>query len=317
MRHHGHHFIACAILAIAPPVALAGSATPDDAAVIPAWTFELERRLQPWCQSDCALLTPFVATYRSRGQVLVFVGVRHVFTSENPTLRAVDSGFSTASPAIVVVEGFPTEMGESPPPLVQAVRTRGTADADDFARGEAIYAASLAVRRGIPFIGGEPTRREQVGALARKGYEPADIAFSYLLGGLSQSLRAGDLADTSDPGLTAVFARWSGGFANQYKLAPMSLEEFERRYRSMFGVDLASDTQLVARSDIATTTVPALAALHQADMITRDEHLLATIERQLASRKRVLVVYGGSHWTTLAQALEKKLGKPQIRPFTE
>lgn len=31
----------------------------------------------------------------------------------------------------------------------------------------------------------------------------------------------------------------------------------------------------------------------------------------------VLVVYGGSHWTTLSQALEKRMGKPRITPFLE
>jgi len=30
-------------------------------------------------------------------------------------------------------------------------------------------------------------------------------------------------------------------------------------------------------------------------------------------KKRVLVVYGGSHWTTLSGALQKRLGKPTIR----
>jgi Asp/Glu/hydantoin racemase len=57
--------------------------------------------------------------------------------------------------------------------------------------------------------------------------------------------------------------------------------------------------------------------LNQTDMTTRDQHILATIEKELALKKRVLVVYGGSHWTTLSQVLEKKYGKPVIKPFLE
>ena len=55
----------------------------------------------------------------------------------------------------------------------------------------------------------------------------------------------------------------------------------------MFDIDFASDTQLTTRSDPATASPHVL--LNQTDMITRDEHLLRTIEQQLTSKKRVLV----------------------------
>ncbi len=49
-------------------------------------------------------------------------------------------------------------------------------------------------------------------------------------------------------------------------------------------------------------------------MNVRDRHLLATIEKEL-TLERVLVVYGGSHWITLSEALQKRLGKPTIVGF--
>jgi hypothetical protein len=49
------------------------------------------------------------------------------------------------------------------------------------------------------------------------------------------------------------------------------------------------------------------------NMRFRDEHLLATILRELAANNSILVVYGSSHWTTLSRALEDRLGKPAIR----
>jgi hypothetical protein len=52
-------------------------------------------------------------------------------------------------------------------------------------------------------------------------------------------------------------------------------------------------------------------------MVARDEHLWATIQRQLDVKKRVLVVYGGSHWTTLSEMLRMKLGRPAISSFAE
>ena len=234
----------------------------------------------------------FTASYRSNDDVLVFVGAHHVFTPQNSTLRAVSAGFAQASPAIVIVEGFPTSMGANPPPLVDEANRYGTPQADEFAKGEAMYAASLALRHGVPFVGGEPTREEQLQALVRKGYTATDVYFAYLVGGLSQSIRSGAITGPADPRLTAAFASPAQWFARQLSLQPMTLADFSARYRAMFGVDVPSDADLTQRSEPGTSSPVAL--LNQADMFTRDQHLLATIEAQLALKKRVLVVYGAA-----------------------
>lgn len=303
------------LLVVVTLFALTPGALAADQESIPPWSLALEQKLQPGCSKGCVRAMPFTAVYRKNDRVLVFVAARHEFTPENSTLRAVDAGFAAASPAIVILEGFPTAMGENPPPVIETVRMRDTPQATDFSKGEAGHAALIALARGIPFIGGEPTRAEQVKKLESKGYSPADIAFAYLVGGLAQSLRSKDIVDTNDPKLTESFTRWARAFSDQFKLEPLSFDEFSRRYRTMFGVDITSDTQLLTRSDPATTSP--LGLQNQMDMITRDEHLLSTIEQQLASKQRVLVIYGTSHWTTLSQALEKKLGKPKTTLFPD
>ncbi len=79
---------------------------------------ELERRVEPWCPGDCAVGVPFVASYRKGTEHLVFVGAHHAFQSNSPTMRAVEAGFDHLQPEVVILEGFPTAMGENPPPLV-------------------------------------------------------------------------------------------------------------------------------------------------------------------------------------------------------
>lgn len=285
---------------------------PDRSGVLP-YSLALERRVQPWCPDPCNVLVPFVATYRKGSEVLVFVATRHAFNEHDPTMRAVSWGFAVAKAAVVIVEGFPTAMGEDPPPLVQEAYRHGTAEADAYAKGEGMHAASLALNSSVPFIGGEPTRAQQIEVLGLKGYTPGDMCFAYLVGSLSQGLRSGDLVNASDPKLPTQFARWAKGFSDQYRLQPLSLGEFADRYRSMFGVDYREDSKVVERSEPGTNTL--VGRLNQTDMIVRDEHILETIEQQLGARQRVLIVYGGSHWTTLSQALEKRLGKPRIDVF--
>lgn len=304
-----------AVVALVAATSLLGcaGAAASEQGEIPAWSEELDKQLKPWCPGECEVGAPFVASYEKGDRVLVFVAARHEFDPESPTFRAVDAGFEAAKPGVVIVEGFPTQMGENPAPLVEQAGQVGTGAGNDFTRSEATYAISKALTRNIPFFGGEPTRAEQVAALGRKGFDPTDIAFSYLLGGLAQSVRSKTLTGTSDPKLAAEFARYEGAFKDQYQLKPLSWEEFKARYRATLGVELTQDRDITTRSDPGTGSI--VARLNRADMITRDEHLLGTIESQLATRKRVLVIYGSSHWTTLAQALEKRLGKPAIKSF--
>jgi hypothetical protein len=290
---------------------------PSEDRILPS-SLELERKTEPWCPGDCAVGVPFVAGYRKGAERLVFVGAHHAFRPSDPTMRAVDEGFAEIQPNVVIVEGFPTVMGENPRPLVAEAHRHGAPDADQFARGEPMYAASIALMRGIPFLGGEPTREEEIQVLKTKGFTGTDIAFSGLLGELSQALRSGDIPDTSPESLVKIYPRLveelklpldHGG----WNLDAPSLDEFRQRYREIYGVDLVGDREFPLRIDVGDTTRQGQQS--RVDMMTRDRHLLGLIEQQLAERHSVLVVYGGSHWATLSVALQERLGEPKVKPF--
>jgi hypothetical protein len=183
-----------------------------------------------------------------------------------------------------------------------------------------MYAASIALRRGIPFLGGEPTREEELQVLKAKGFTDADIAFSDLLGRLSQALRSGDIPDTSLGSLVKIYPRLvhelklpldHGG----WNLDAPSLDAFRQRYRDTYGADLVDDPGFPLRIDVGDTTRHGQQS--RVDMMTRDRHLLGLIEQQLVERQSVLVVYGASHWATLSAALQERLGKPQVKPFLQ
>ena len=282
-------------------------------------SIELERKVEPWCPGDCAVGVPFVASYRVGNEQLVFVGVHHDFQPNSPTMKAVKAAFAHFQPKVVILEGFPTAMGENPPQLVAVARRYGTADADEYARGEAAYAAAIALSMGVPFIGGEPTREEQTQVLKAKGFTDAELAFSGLLGAYSQALRSGDMPDTSAESLAKIYPRLAedvkappnrGG----WNLDAPSLEDFRERYRKMYGVDIVGDDNFPMRIDVVNDNTR-YGQQAKVDMMTRDRHLLGLIEQQLAEKHSVLVVYGGSHWATLSAALEERLGKPKVRPF--
>jgi hypothetical protein len=282
-------------------------------------SLELERRMEPWCPGDCAVGVPFVASYRKGTERLVFVGARHAFQPNDPTMRAVKAGFDQFQPKVVILEGFPTAMGVNSPPLVAQARQYGTADADEFVRSEANYAASIALARAVPFIGGEPTREEQTQVLKAKGYTDTDLAFSGLLGAYSQALRSGDMPDTSAESLAKMFPRLAEDIKaptnrGGSNLDAPSLEDFRERYKKMYGVDIVGDDKFPLRIDVVNDNTRN-GQQAKVGSKTRDRHLLGLIEQQLAERHSVVVIYGGSHWATLSAALQERLGQPKINPF--
>jgi hypothetical protein len=273
----------------------------------------LERRLQPWCPGQCDVVASFVARYHKGNARLVFVATRHAFDESDPTMRAVDFGFGHIKPAVVIVEGFPTAMGENPPQLVEQSKQHSQTDAPSYTRGEGMHAAVQAIRLGVPFEGGEPTRLEEMTVLREHGYTDRDMAFSTLMGWVSQGVRSGEIPDATVEHLREPYAGWAASFRDQFGLEPLSLEDWLADYRKIFKVDVADDTQLHAHMNPGEDNP--IGAQASIDMQTRDRHLLGLIDEQLKTRHNVLIVYGASHWTTLAGALERELGKPKIKVF--
>ncbi len=174
------------------------------------------------------------------------------------------------------------------------------------------------MKRQIPFVGGELTRAEEIRSLKEKDYSDADIAFSVMVGGFSQSFRSGEMRGLSLDDLQAAYLQVAqilrlpqedGGWA----MAAPSLDEFREQYKALYGVDIVGDSGFPLRIDIGDQTRHGQQGRDA--MLMSDRHLLGLIEQQLTERHTVLVVYGGSHWSTLSAALEKRLGKPAVAPF--
>src|SRR5207247_9966115 len=112
------------MLMAAPTNAETPLTLPSEDRILPS-SLELERRTQPWCPGNCAVEVPFVASYRKRAERLVFVGVRHAFNPNDPTMRAVKAGFSEFQRKGLSLEGFPSVMGANALPLESEVHHYG------------------------------------------------------------------------------------------------------------------------------------------------------------------------------------------------
>ena len=256
---------------------------------------------------------PYVAEHARRGARLAFVAAAHSADRGSPTHQQVRRAFEHLKPTAVIIEGIPSEWGENPLPIVELARSTDDPAAEPYARGEAGYAASLALNAGVPFLGGEPTERDQTAALVAQGFSPVDIFNTDLLKVLPQSIRGGEITELGDESFQRVFRRWAVSLASERDDPPrVHLDDFTRWYQVQYGVDYRGDPLFDKRADPGADTTAG--AILRAQALVRDRHLLGVILDTLKTRQRVLVVYGGTHRTTLARALSRELGPAVIWP---
>jgi hypothetical protein len=295
--------------ALLAALALAGLAacasTPGDrSALIAPYTTELALHAEPYP-------FPYTAVHQRGGRKLGFVAATHTVDPASPTMQAIRQAFDRVRPAAVIVEGFPTEMGENPEAIAEIVAAADQPDADPYARGEAAFAARLAMDAGVPFLGGEPTEAVQTRALRAQGFGDRDIFFTDLLKVLPQSIRGGEVSGPADPGFANIFSRWTVSLAIERDDAPeITLDEFAAWYLGQYGLDYRVDARFAERADPSAETL--VGRILRAQSLIRDRHLYGAILDTLKRRGRVLVVYGGSHRTSLAKALTASLGPAEL-----
>lgn len=271
-----------------------------DAALVEPFSYELGAQREPG-------RAPFLARYERDGTRLDFIAAAHGNDPASATFRLVRETFEADVPAIVVVEGFPSTWGQSPEPILQWLKEIASGEGGQ-PQSEAAFAAALAHGGGIPFIGGEPDDTWLRDQLLSAGFTRADVfgaSAVKALPGASPDLQA---LTCSGAALQSALRTIAARALADPNAAEAELAAFKAWYRSTFGVDVCGDAELSRHANPIADSI--VGRVMSAEMKLRDRHLLGVIEAQLNSYRRVLVVYGGSHWTTLSAALNAGLGDP-------
>lgn len=250
---------------------------------------------------------PCTSSYSRRRFELTFVGSHHGAERMNETQAHVQEAFSRAAPRVLIVEGFATDEGPSPADVSENAR-RGESD---WARGEGGFATRLALAAGIPFFGGEPTRRQMYDALLQQGYTQEALFGGLVLDATAQSLLADRLQSPSEERFAELFAAVQHLLREEQSLdlpPDYNIDDFYAWYRNNFGVAFREDPRILTR--IAPDPATRIGRMHIASNRLRDVHLLGSIRTKLEEYRSVLVVYGGGHLTALSPALADMLVPP-------
>jgi hypothetical protein len=274
----------------------------DPASAVVPYSYELEaaQLRQP----------PFLARFERDDRLLLFVAARH--GCDPDTFRLIDEAFATHRIRLAIIEGYPAARGMNPPDFLRQLpewRAQG------FCRGggEPAYTAFRAQEHGAAFVGGEPEEPAVARAVLEHGFAADDLLGFYFVRQVPQFRRDGTL---SDKGLDASFRRTIdalGGAAGLRDAAgAFTLDRFGRWYQGRQGKEFDPATMDSEEAAPLATGAYFTQRLSAVVGLVRDRFTVRRIASHLASEKAVLVVYGGSHFPTLAPALEILLGEPRL-----
>ena len=269
-------------------------------------------KIRPWT-TDLAraepLPAPYLVDFEAGAKALTFVAVDHSNESNSPSLKLVANAMESRRYSAVVLEGFPRSLGLNPPGFHSRAEKDG---ANGFFReGETSVAVVKAVKKAVPFVGGEPDEDLVKARVIEAGFNTDDLFGFYITRLVPQWRRDGTL---SSRGFEEAFHEHAPRIAKRLGYAPEtepSLEFYHKWYQAKMGRpfrarDINDETVApYAGGEFFTQRVAAVTSQ------VRNEHIVLVTQEMLNRYGRVLMVFGSSHYPVQQLALESMLGKPK------
>lgn len=254
---------------------------------------------------DKGITFPSLYSY-SRGKFdLRFIAANHSSDIHSPTHQMIEAQFAAFKPEAVIIEGMSTHDGPTWDDTIEQYflkRANAMKANTPTQLPEPYFTLLEANKQGKRIYSGEPSECDNIKDLISKGYKADDdyCCFSVLLEVCSLSCYPanGKLED--------IWQRNYNSF--QTKLTnhlSFSVESFyswfKQKTNEQFVIEKVT-SQYIAPG----VTKPFGSINHLAGTLSRfrDQTILETIGHSLQDNERVLVVYGGSHHSTLRPALE-------------
>jgi len=251
----------------------------------------------------------YTVEYKGCGKRLIYVAARHSNDPKSATFVAVQAALAEKGVGFVVLEGFPSNMGVNPAPLIEhsAKVASGPGDAEPY------LAVRLAHAAHIDFTGGEPTDAEILAFVKTAGLTEKDLFAFYVLRQIEQWTRAERLTGAADPRLDGEIKRYAPIFARDAGVAVATfadvatLNGFKSWYQAKNGI--AFDTGY--KPEDAYPSGPGSRPTNAiSDKVSdaRDRHIVSIVAAALQKHDTVVMVYGASHHLMEAPAFEAAFG---------
>jgi hypothetical protein len=252
---------------------------------------------------------------------LIFIGALHTNNLKSPVHGAIKAIFATEKPDVFIMEGFSSDQeGISPDRL----KKKSTTVCEHKGQcGENLYAAYLAMKADIPFIGAELSEDKQLEPLKKKGFSFEDVVFYMLAQQLPYFFRDGDFETQTKPFTPLVWEEMCNRFMQTHiaewiqRDVKLTYQDFLKWWKIHFHSPLVMQkefgdwkrgtnyAQPSKRKDAPYTQQIAY-SFHR----NRDDHIFGVIKTAVTQNKKTLVVFGSNHLQDLWERLIDAYGKP-------
>lgn len=250
---------------------------------------------------------PLVARFSQGPYEVYFVAAAHE-AGPGPTYSLIARCFSRFPLRAVIREGLAFARGPAPRSRAAEIKRAGGP------RSEADQAVALALARGLPAYGGEPTEEQKLEAALAQGYSREDFISLEFLSMVGYYIRVGQWKPERAP---QVFSEISARLTPSPRRSRFDYSRFLEIYKEKRGrhFDPADESEFLEGPDPQGSHWQRLG--HAVDM-SRNRFLAEVISKSLRRHKRVLVVYGNGHLAVQWRALVAAFGQPNyLGPLME
>ena len=263
---------------------------------------------------------PYIAFFQHNEKSLYFVVSAHIARitkapiTDHPTLKTIDHIYQHVQPELAIIEGIHTgDKVDAKSIAVAANKCRKIQY--EIGCGESFYTINKTEDNYSHYVSGEPSEEEIKTSLINSHFSELDLLGFYVLRQIPTLKRQGEWSEVKRKKIIYnLLQKFSSQIGTH---STYGLSEFEKWYRE-HRVGLKNWNEINA-DDCAPYTGPDATYVqkisHQVGSI-RDRFLLKRIQWALDNYKKIIVVYGGSHYLTLRKALENALGRPrEVKKF--
>ena len=251
---------------------------------------------------------PFLASYGVKSKSLSYIATLHSTQEGSETFELVSKTIKEERIELVIVEGIPNASSFSPISISNWATQQGE---DGKYKGfETAFTIKTCLSSDIPFIGGEPKEEYIYNELLKKDFTTEDYLFYTFTQQVFQAKEANSLEEfiIEDYFKEYIYEKKTIlSLENTY-----NFEEFQKWFKlNNFGN--FSSSRLKPETCAPYESGKLLTQrVSSAMCILRDQFTITVIEKALIKFDNVMIVYGGSHWSTQKVVLSQALGNPKF-----
>ena len=249
-----------------------------------------------WCEA----WSPVPATFVGKGITLKYIGVFHTL-GESYSHRYIRKSIEEFNPTVVIVEGLHED-----PILKEAIKRFSEPYRDDF--NDSNYILHICGQKNLDWIGGEPTKQKKLDFMVQKGYTLKEQCCLDFITSTSISAREGRFISLQEElnALNKLFKTYYG----TVPVLSLTNAEFEGVCREKYGrvlteKELKNDYFLYSGSHF-------FKRMNEEKGLIRDTSAVTKIIEATRTHKRILVVYGASHFVRQYEALKSFFGSEPV-----